>query len=142
MRRRRNLLIWAGFLLVVVGFVSYPLFFVRFVSTREVPWANALLFIAGAGMLGAGLTRAFRSPAVYRGRISGSILVVLTLVLGGLFYYGVFVLTKLPALHGAVKPGEVAPSFTLTNTERKLVRLSELLDGHRGALLIFYRGYW
>jgi hypothetical protein len=142
MRRRRNLLIWAGFLLVVLGFVSYPLLFVRFVSTREIPWANALLFVAGAGILAIGVMRAYRQPSVYRGRISGTILALLTLVLSGLFYYGIFVLTRVPALHNTAKAGALAPAFTLSNTEGKPVQLADLLRGRRGALLIFYRGYW
>jgi peroxiredoxin len=48
----------------------------------------------------------------------------------------------MPASADAPRPGQHAPEFTLTDTGGKPVVLSELLKTHKGALLIFYRGYW
>ena len=141
-KRRPNLLIWVGFAVVLLAFPSYFLFFALFPITRDIPWANCLLFIAGASLLAVGLMRAYRSPQLYRGRISGPILSALALLTIGLFCYGVLVLTKLPSVHGALKPGDSAAPFALSNAEGTPVRLSDLLQGRRAALLIFYRGHW
>ena len=141
-RRRPNLLLWAGFLVVVLGVISYFAVFAAYPITRDIPWANFLIFLAGGGLLAVGLKRAYGSPDQYRGRISGTILGALAAVLIGLFCYGVFVLTKVPVLQGAAKTGDAAPAFTLANSDGVQVRLADLLQGRRAALLIFYRGYW
>jgi hypothetical protein len=141
-RRRRNLIIWAGFAVVLLGAFSYLPLFANMAITRDIPWANFLLFIAGVVMIAVGLKRAYGAPDAYRGRISGSILGVLSLLSIGLFSYGVFVLTKVPSPQGPPKPGDPAPRFTLANTEGAQVGLADLLKDRRAALLIFYRGSW
>jgi hypothetical protein len=141
-KRRRNLIIWAGFAVVLLGAFSYLPLFANIPITRDIPWVNFLLFLAGVILLGTGLKRAYRAPDIYRGRISGSILSVLAVLLIGFFSYGVFVLTKVPPAHGAPKPGDPAAPFTLTNTKGAHISLADLLKGRRAALLIFYRGYW
>jgi len=142
LKRRRNLIIWAGFAVVLLGAFSYLPLFANISVTRNIPWANFLLFIAGAVLLVTGLRRAFGAPDLYRGRISGSILGVLSLLLIGFFSYGVFVLTKVPSAQGAPKPGDPAVPFTLVNIQGAQVALSDLLKDRRAALLIFYRGHW
>jgi len=58
MRKLRwNWPVWLGFVLSVIAFVSYFRFFARFPVTRNVPWANFLLFGASAAFLWAGLRR-------------------------------------------------------------------------------------
>lgn len=150
-RRRWNLSIWAGFLLVVAGFLSYP-FFTHFPATRDVPWVNFVLFAAGLALLVMGLTRAFGRPAIYRGKIFGPILAVLSLLVAGLFGYVVFFeLRDLPASSGAPHVGQKAPEFTLTDQDDRPVSLSDLLSSPaadpstakpNAVLLIFYRGFW
>src|SRR6185437_11787919 len=61
-KRRRNILAWVGFAIVLLSFLSYVPFFALFPATRDVPWANYLLFAIGAGLLGIGLKRAFSDP--------------------------------------------------------------------------------
>jgi len=68
MKRRRNILIWAGFALALAALVSYVPLFVQFPVTRDVPWVNYLLFFAAICLLAVGLKRAFRERAVYRGK--------------------------------------------------------------------------
>jgi hypothetical protein len=150
-RRRWNLSIWAGFLLVVAGFLSYP-FFTQFPATRDVPWVNFVLFAAGLALLVMGLTRAFGRPAIYRGKIFGPILAGLSLLVAGLFGYVVFFeLRDLPASSGAPHVGQKAPEFTLTDQDDRPVSLSDLLSSPaadastakpNAVLLIFYRGFW
>ena len=62
MKRRWNLFVWAGFGLTALAFLSYFAFFARFPVTRDFPWVNLILFLAGGWLLGIGLQRAFREP--------------------------------------------------------------------------------
>jgi hypothetical protein len=152
MKRRWNFSLWAGFFLVVVGLVSYVPFFSLFPATRDFPWVNLLLFLAGVILLGRGLMRAFRQPQLYRGKIFGPILTVLGLAGISFFSYGLFyVARQLPAATAAPRVGQKAPDFTLPDQNGKTVTLAELLTSApagaagaktSGALLIFYRGHW
>lgn len=149
MRRPRNVLPLAGFAVCVIALLSYFLFFSQFPVTRDVPWANWLLFALGLGLVGAGLARAFRQPERYRGRVMGPILAVLSLAVLGLFLYATLVMSRqLPAATNLPRVGEKAPDFTLPDAQGRPVRLQNLLaparSGEPGSwvLLIFYRGYW
>ncbi len=136
-------MLWAGFAVVVLSVASYVPLFALFPITRDVPWVNYLLFVAGGVLLAVGLKRAYREPDRYRGKIGGPILSVLSLLIAGFFVFGVLYLTKqLPASAEAPRVGQSAPPFTLSSTDGKKVALADLVKGHRGVLLIFYRGYW
>ena len=164
--RKFNWQIWAGFLLSVFAFMSYPLLFVRFAVTRDFPWANLLLFAVAVVLTLWGVRRAFasdrRRPRL--AKIGGSVLATLSVLVLGLFIFSVFIFARwMPAAHGAPQVGQKAPDFTLTDTNGKSVSLAQLLsmppdanlgtagvapqyEGSgrrpRGVLLIFYRGYW
>jgi hypothetical protein len=143
MKRHFNLTIWIGFLIVVGSIVSYIPIFTVVASTRDVPWVNYILFLVGGALLTVGLQRAFRNPEHYGGKISASILGVLSLLIAGLFVG--FILyggRQIPAAENALRRGQPAPAFTLADTDGRLVSSSELLKNHRALLLIFYRGYW
>jgi hypothetical protein len=161
MRRNWNPRLWVGFALVLVGIISYPLFFARFPVTRDFPWANLALIALAVFLLSVGMLRAFRQPSLYRGKISGSTLSVLTVLLVGFFLVEIFHGTKqIPASHGAPKVGEIAPDFTLPDSQGNRVTLSAVLNSSfapngsssvaagtdsaktAGTVLIFYRGYW
>jgi hypothetical protein len=140
---RGNKSIWIGFALVLFAVLSYVPLFALFPITRDVPWVSYLLFLAGGGLLAVGVRRAFRDPARYRGKISGPILGVLSLLMIGFFCYGILVIGKrIPRAEHAPAVGQQAPDFTLADSNGKQIALSEILKDHRGALLIFYRGYW
>ena len=155
-KRSWNWPLWAGFLLVLVGLVSYILFFAQFPITRDFPWVNLLMLAAGAALLGVGLFRAFRKPDQYRGRIFGSAFTLLSVLGIGMFCWGVFVEARhLPASAAAPRLGQKAPDFTLPDQDGRPVTLAELLSTPatnkaagpaavrpNGVLLIFYRGYW
>jgi len=142
-KRHWNVPIWAGFAIVIVALVSYIPIFAVFPVTRDIPWANYLLFLLGSGLLAVGVRRAFRDPERYRGKISGSILAVLSVLLLGFFVVGTVYLTKqIPSAERALRTGQSAPPFVLQDIAGKHVASSELLKGHRAVVLVFYRGYW
>ena len=154
-KRSWNWLLWAGFVLVLVGLFAYIPFFAQFPATRDFPWVNLLLFAAGAALLGVGLVRAFRRPQAYRGRIFGSALALLSCLGIGMFCWVVFYeVRQLPASAAAPRVGQKAPDFTLADQDGRPVTLAELLSTPAtsptgqaavratGVLLIFYRGYW
>jgi hypothetical protein len=151
MKRRGNWYLWAGFLLCVAAFVSYPFVFARFPVTRDIPWANFLLFAVGGVLLVIGLQRAFGQAQQYRGKIFGPILGVLSFLALGFFCYIVFYMTKqLPPPSAALRVGQKAPEFVLPDTNDNPVALRSLLTAPlpglqtrpKGVLLVFYRGYW
>jgi hypothetical protein len=144
MKRNWNWSLWAGFVLVLAGLLSYP-FFAQFPITRDFPWANLSLFGAGGILLVVGVVRAFGKPKLYRGKIFGPIFAVLSLLVFAFFAYGVFyIVRQLPASAGAPRLGEEAPNFTLPDQNGRLIALADLLSDRtvHGALLIFYRGHW
>jgi len=110
------------------------------------------LFLSG-GPSHAIFPGAFSPDRRLRSKIAASILTVFSVLVLGFFVFSIFVASKwLPASHGAPQIGQKAPDFTLADTNKKPVSLSELLGAPinakaasinpRGMLLIFYRGYW
>ena len=161
MRRNWNPALWVGFAFVFIGIFSYPLFFARFPITRDFPWANLLIIALALQLLAWGLARAFRRPDLYRGKIFGSILGAVAVLVVGFFLVEIFHGTKeISASHGAPKIGEIAPDFTLPDSHGNQVALSAMLNSTfvpngsasaaagtasaqtAGTVLIFYRGYW
>jgi hypothetical protein len=148
-KRGWNWLLWAGFVLSVIAFLSYFALFVEFSSTRNFPWANLLLFAIAAGLLAVGTRRAFQRPQSHRGKIFGPILAGLSALIFGFFVFAIFVAGRhMPAAAAAPRVGAKAPDFTLTAGDDKLVSLANLLTepvrgtAPRGVMLVFYRGYW
>src|SRR5580765_4878510 len=149
MKRRWNLSLWTGFLIVLAGLGSYIPFFALFPITRDFPWANLLLLAIGGVLLCAGLIRAFKLPEVYRGKIFGSVMAVLSIAGISLFAYGLlYEARQIPPATAAPRAGQKAPDFTLPDQDGKAVTLANLLSSGpagtanakaNGVLLIFYR---
>jgi hypothetical protein len=143
MKRRPNIRLWLGFVLVLLAVLTYIPIFAVFAVTRDIPWVNYLLFLAGGVLLVLGLRRAFGQPQIYRGKVLGSILTSLSLLLFALFCFTIFYVSKaIPTSETAVRVGQPAPNFTLANWDGKQVSLSDQLKNNRAVVLIFYRGYW
>src|SRR5258708_22627962 len=134
--RRWNWPLWSGLVLAIVAFLSYFLFFSHFVITRDVPWANVLLFIVATFLLITGVRGALR-------KVIPSIVAVIGIGVFALFIFSVTIGSRELPAPGAPRVGQKAPEFALRNTGDRLVSLSSLLaSAPRGVLLIFYRGYW
>ncbi|HEY2713433.1 MAG TPA: hypothetical protein VGI60_13030 [Chthoniobacterales bacterium] len=141
MNRRWNLPLWLGFVFVLGGVFSYE-YLLQFPITRDFPWLNFLLIGTGLALLAIGLFRAFGNPRLYRGKIAGSILAVISVCFVAFFSYVIFyVLRQVPASAQAPRMGEKAPAFTLPDQNGRQIALADLLSPN-GAVLIFYRGHW
>jgi AhpC/TSA family len=141
-KRKWNWSLWVGFVCAIAGFLSY-FFFIQFPFTRDFPWVNFLLFGVGGIFLLAGLVRAFGKPQLYRGKVFGPILAVLSVLISGFFFYLIFYeLRQVPASTGAPHVGQKAPEFTLPDQDDKPAALADLISGSKAVVLIFYRGFW
>jgi hypothetical protein len=141
MKRKLNWPIWVGSIVAVGGLFSYE-YLVQFPVTRDFPWLNLLLFAVGAALLLIGLFRAFGRPQLYRGKVFGSILAAIALLLFALFSYEIFyVLRQVPRSAQAPGVGERARDFSLPDQNDNHVALGDLLSPN-GVVLIFYRGHW
>ena len=142
-KRSWNWALWAGFVTALLAASTYIPIFTRFAWTRDFPWVNLALFLAAGWLLVIGLRRAYAQSASYRGKVSGPILAVLSLVIFGFFSVGTFYFARLvPRSEAAPRVGQQAPEFTLAGLDQKPVTLSQLRQANRFVLLIFYRGYW
>ena len=151
-KRAWNWQIWTGFLLALAVIPVYFVFFAKYPITRDVPWASWVMFAVAGWLLWTGVRRAFASSGVYRGKIAGPILAVLSLGAAVFFGYAtLYASRQLPVAAGAPRVGDKAPEFVLADTSGKMVALSMLLSEPmpgmeggkpRGVLLVFYRGYW
>jgi hypothetical protein len=135
--RKFNWPLWTGFCLALISFVSYFTLFAIFPITRDIPWANFILFVVAVVLLVAGVRRASR-------KVVPSIVAALGAAVFAVFVFIVVAGTNnLPASQGAPRVGQKVPDFTLLDSDRHLVSLSSILaSSPKGAVLIFYRGYW
>ena len=146
-----NWRLWAGFGLSIGAFAGY-LFLVN--ETRAVFWPALLLFVVAAMLLFSGLKRRSREPELYGGKIAGSTLTTLSVLILGLFGFAVHQVSKVfPDAKNAPQIGQRAPEFSLLDASGKNFTLAQLLStpitnsdnatrATRGVLVVFYRGYW
>ncbi|HYW72113.1 MAG TPA: hypothetical protein VE961_13845 [Pyrinomonadaceae bacterium] len=147
--KRINWSIWLGLIVSIFAFLSYPILFVNWETTRDFPWANIVLFVIAFALLLIGIRRAFAPGRRLLSKIVAPIVATISLLALGLFILTAFVAARwLPASANAPQVNQQAPQFTLKDTNNKEVALTELLsqplNGNppKGVLLVFYRGYW
>jgi hypothetical protein len=147
--KRFNWQIWAGFLLAIFAFLSYPFIFINWDTTRDFPWVNIPLFVVALVLLFIGVRRAFQPNRKLISKIVAPLIATLSVLIVGLFILIAFIEPRrLPASNGAPQVGQKAPEFSLADTANKPVTLAQLLSQPvnnkpaKGVLLIFYRGYW
>jgi len=153
-RLRSTWPIWLGFVVSLLGLISYFLFFARFPVTRNVPWVNFLLFATSAALLLGGWRKVLTGQPPRGGKVVSSLLTIASLSIFGAFCFFIFYASrKLPAAIESPKIGQRAPEFALRDTHENPVSLATLLSTPldpsspspslpRGVLLVFYRGYW
>jgi len=148
--RRTNSALWYGLLITLLGIASEFFYFLRPFPAivRALPWINLLVPAIGLIFLFIGLARAFARSAIYGGKIWGSIVTAIAVLLlaGNAF---LFHRTRaVPTSAGAPQVGQRLPDFTLPDSSGRQTSLSQLFaasaDGSqpKAVLLVFYRGYW
>src|SRR5262245_816682 len=144
-----NWQLWAGFVLTIFSFLSYPFLFIDYPLLRDFPWLNLILFALASVLLILGLRRAFRPGRKMISKISAVVVTTLgVLIMAFFIFIALIEARRLPASAGAPQIGQKAPNFTLTDVNSKPVALADLLTQPinnkppKGVLLIFYRGYW
>lgn len=149
--RRINWPLWLGLLVALIGGISYIAVFVWFPITRDFPWVNLLLFLVALVFLWLGIRRGFARDRAHptRSKIITTVVATFSVAIIALFLFSYFVFARwLPPSTGAPQVGQKVPEFTLPDSTGRQVSLNEILtapiDGKapKGALLIFYRGYW
>jgi thiol:disulfide interchange protein len=151
--KRRDGAMWLGFLLALAAVLCNVvlLLFANLPGNRAVPWLSVLLAVLGLIFLAVGLWRTFAQPRVYRAKILGSIVSLVSLLFACMAIFVSLRARALPPSTGAPQVGQKAPDFTLADTAGQLVSLDRLFAAApgdpqgvapRAVLLIFYRGYW
>ncbi|HLZ49561.1 MAG TPA: hypothetical protein VKP61_02310 [Candidatus Acidoferrum sp.] len=146
-QKRSNRMLWVGLVLLLLAILSNLLYFLK-VPAASLPWVNLILPVLALLFLLVGLVRAFAQSQIYRGKIWGSMVLVLGLLLvaaSTLLFVGA---RKLPRSGGAPQIGQRVPEFTLADSTGQPTSLTQLFSASAGApppkavLLVFYRGYW
>lgn len=149
-QRRGNSALWWGLAVTLSGVAAEFLYFLRLPPgmNRLLPWVNLVVPAIGLICLLVGLVRAFGQPAVYRGKIWGSLVTLIALVLLAgnveLFRHT----RDVPKSAGAPQVGQPLGDFTLPDSSGHPTSLGQLFATAasgappKAVLLVFYRGYW
>jgi hypothetical protein len=150
--RRKNTALWIGFafLLLTIG-SNVPALYASGIPEVILPWISLTLPVIGLIFCAIGLKRAISEPQIFRGKVGGWVLTVVSALLVALSGFGLFHARDLPGSSHAPQVGQKAPNFTLTDTGGQTVTLAQLLSSPidtasnkapKAVLLVFYRGYW
>ena len=114
-------------LLALAALFSNAAFFMGLPGQRVIPWLSVALAVAALVCAAVGTMRAFRQSQIYGGKISSSILGVLSLLICGLVAIAAVTSQALPTAAGAPQVGQKVPDFTLADTSGNSVSLNQLL---------------
>ena len=149
--KKWNWRLWVGF---AVSCLALLTFLSLFTETRNIFWVSLVIFIVAAALMTSGLRRAWGQREAYRGRIAGTILAGVSVMILALFGWASYeVFTKIPAARLAPQIGQKAPEFALADSTGANVSLAQILatpiadasganHAPKGVLVVFYRGYW
>ena len=146
--RRSNSAVWLGLILAVVSLLSQGLFFLKVPGQNALPWLSLVLATVAVILVLIGVKRAFFESQLYRGKVAGSIVTVISLLVFAVTVFGFVTARKIPGTVGVPQVGQKAPDFTLADTNGQNISLAQLLstpvgNAHpKAVLLVFYRGYW
>ena len=122
--RRRNSALWLGLILAIVALLSQGLFFLKVPGQNALPWLSLALATAAVILVLAGVKRAFFEPQLYRGKVAGSIITVVSVLLFAVTVFGFVTARKLPGTAGVPQVGQKAPDFTLADTNGQNISLA------------------
>jgi hypothetical protein len=116
----------------VLGVGTYALLF-RLAVVRNHPAVYVAGFALATALTALALLRSRRWPVALAFALS------LALLLAGSWFN--FVLARVPAAPTALRVGERAPDFTLSDSAGRPVALADF-RGRKPVVLVFYRGAW
>lgn len=138
---RRNHAIWLGPIVTVVAVLSYFSYFARFPALRDFPWFNLIMVAVGILLSVGGVWRAFSPSLSYRGKILGTLGLIVSVFVWGFFNVYIFSISySLPEATGVSLEMATAPDFTLIDQHGQSMSLADLRG--RKVVLTFYRGFW
>jgi hypothetical protein len=133
--RQRNWAPWLGLLFAVAAMLSNAAFFLGLPGPKLIAWLGVALAIAALVCAVIGVMRAFRQPQVYGGKVSSSILGVLSLLICGLVAVASIGSRALPVATNAPQVGQKVPDFTLADTNGNKISLGQLLGKADGEVV-------
>jgi hypothetical protein len=107
--------------------LSNGVYFLGLPGQRALPILGVALVIAALVCAAAGILRTFRQPQRYGGKVSSSILGVVSLLLCVLAAFTSMHSRDLPSSAAAPQVGQKAPDFTLADTHGLKLSLGQLL---------------
>ena len=137
--RQRNWAAWFGLLFAVAAVLSNATFFFGPPAPKLIAWLGVVLVIAAVVCAVIGILRAFSQPQVYRGKVSSSILGVVSLLLCGLVAVASVTSRALPVATNAPQVGQKVPDFTLADTSGNKVSLGSVAGQSRGICASTFR---
>ena len=78
--RRRNSAVWLGLVLAIAALLSQGLFFLKVPGQNALPWLSLALAAVAVVLVLVGVKRAFFEPKLYRGKVAGSIITVISVL--------------------------------------------------------------
>jgi hypothetical protein len=133
--RQRNWAPWIALLCAVAAMLSNAAFFLGLPGPKLIAWLGVALAIAALVCAVIGVMRAFRQPQVYGGKVSSSILGVVSLLICGLVAFAAIHSRDLPSSAAAPQVGQKVPDFTLADTSGNKVSLGQLLGKADGEVV-------
>ena len=139
-RLPRRHLAWVGFLITLIGVLSYFMVFAMIPGTRDIPWVNLPLVLLG-GFLAVRGTLGWRQREGALRRWLTMLSGVLSIALVALFVSYIFLLSyQVPEPSDKASTMAEAIDFSLPDTQGNNVSLTDFPD--RRIVISFFRGYW
>src|SRR5215475_7297189 len=92
--RHRNSALWLGLMVALASPLSQGLFFLKVPGQSALPWLSLAFATAAVILVSVGLKRAFIQPRLYRGKVAGSIIAVVSVLVFALTVFGFVIARK------------------------------------------------
>lgn len=104
--RRRNSAVWLGLVLAIAALLSQGLFFLKVPGQNTLPWLSLALAAVAVVLVLVGVKRAFFEPKLYRGKVAGSIITVISVLFLTMTVFVFVTARKLPGTAGVPGSGK------------------------------------
>jgi hypothetical protein len=150
-KRPRNPALWLGLAVAFAATLCNLVLFLNPPAQGLIPWLSLVLAIVAIGFIALGVKGLFKQSRTIASRALGVFVGLLSLLLSaGSIFISVHA-RAVPPSTDAPQVGQMAPDFTLPDSNNQPLSLMQLFapgPGNPaavvpdGVLLVFYRGYW